>query len=136
MNEREFLCCLGLLELNRKINQRQKNTKIAGWKKKLLEIIVILFKYPSSSIKNILSIITRIPLKKIQIWIQNRRTNNKKIEVDFFLMAWINKWKYMLSDEEKIYRRINYKNLSIICYFVIRNFSNLDLNIKYFMSIV
>lgn len=125
MRPDEILCIFGLLKLRGGTLKYDKaNIKISGWKKLLLELVFLILKYPSTNTREVLGQMTGYSARKIQTWIQNRRTGKEVIHTNDLMLMMVNKWKEKLSDEERAYGEISYELLIKIYFFSVKHCNN------------
>lgn len=120
MLEIEIECIVSLLKMNSNKYYFGNYEKITGWKKDFFEFVYLIHKYPSSLTRDRMALLSGFHTRKVQMWIQNRRTkkdapiqNPRKYE----LLRSIYK---RLTPDERRYGDISYEIL-IDIFFIVTN---------------
>ncbi|KAG0439983.1 Homeobox protein HD-11 [Dictyocoela muelleri] len=122
MLDSEIDCIISLLRLGQRNSFKTGISEIVGWKKRFLELVFLLHRFPSSLTYEKLALLTCIHPKFIMIWMHNMRTNNIKIMKTPKTIKIITFYYNLMTPMERRLGNISYKMLVNIFILVVRGF--------------
>lgn len=122
MLDSEIDCLISLLCMSRRKSYTPQNVAIIGWKKRFLELVYMLHKFPSGLTYEKLALVTGVHVRDIMTWMHNMRIRNVPIANSRRTINVISFYYQIMTPMERRYGNISYRMLVDIFILVMKGF--------------